>query len=53
MHGAAFFEAASDEVSAATATVYGVAGAVNLGAGTVQIAAKSLAPTNQRAAASS
>lgn len=53
MHGAAFFEAASDEVSAATATVYGISGAVNLGAGTVHIAAKSLAPTHQATAASS
>jgi hypothetical protein len=53
MHGAAFFEAANEEVSAATATVYGISGAVNLGVGTVHIAAKSLAPTNQPAAASS
>lgn len=53
MHGAAFFEAASEEVSAATATVYGISGAVNLGAGTVHIAAKSLAPTHQPTAASS
>jgi hypothetical protein len=52
MHGAAFFEAASEELSAATAIVYGVSGAVNLAAGTVHIAAESLAPTHKPVAAS-
>jgi hypothetical protein len=46
--GAALFEAASDVLSAATSTVYGVStGAVNLATRTVGIAAESLAPKRQ------
>jgi hypothetical protein len=47
MHGATFVEAASEEWSAATATVYGASsGAVNLAARTLRLEAKSLAPTS-------
>ncbi len=46
MHGAAFFDATSEELPAATATVYGATtGAVNLAARTLRLAAASLAPT--------
>jgi hypothetical protein len=46
MHGAAFFDATSEELPAATATVYGAtAGAVNLAARTLRLEAASLAPT--------
>jgi hypothetical protein len=46
MHGAAFFDATSEELPAATATVYGATtGAVNLTARTLRLAAASLAPT--------
>jgi hypothetical protein len=45
MHGAAFFDATSKELPAATATVYGAStGAVNLAAHTLRLAAVSLAP---------
>ena len=47
MHGATFVEAASEEWSAATATVYGASsGAVNLAARTLRLEATSLAPTS-------
>ena len=46
MHGAAFFDATSEELPTATATVYGATtGAVNLAARTLRLAAASLAPT--------
>jgi hypothetical protein len=46
MHGAAFFDATSEDLPAATATVYGATtGAVNLAARTLRLAAASLAPT--------
>jgi hypothetical protein len=51
MHGAAFFEDTSEEMSAATATVYGARdGAVNLGARTLRLEAVSLAPTRSAGA---
>jgi hypothetical protein len=47
-HGAAFFEAASDQLPAATATVCREStGAVDLVSRTVRLAAKSLAPKRQ------
>jgi hypothetical protein len=48
IHGAAFFVAASDELSAATASVCGAStDAVNPASRTVHIAAESLAPKRQ------
>ncbi|MET0704608.1 MAG: hypothetical protein ABWY93_33590 [Mycobacterium sp.] len=43
LHGASFCEAADKEIASATATVYGVTGAVNLAQGTLRVAARSLA----------
>jgi hypothetical protein len=48
MHGAAFFEATSEKMPGAMATVYGASdGAVNLAAGTLRLACVSLAPTRR------
>lgn len=47
MHGASWFEYATEEVSAATTTVYGGRGAINIGAGTIHLAAVSLALPDQ------